>query len=214
KLAVDAFVAGVNQYIAEVKAAPDKTKYIPRGAGELGILYNSPAFGPWEPSDIFAFARYQATSLSFDTSDIDTSRALAGVQAAFGSDPSKDRRAGAFIDLYGFWPARKAYTREGVGATKPAAKHARRPPRLPARPPPPRPPPPPPPPRAPPPLPPPGAPPPRPPRGNRHRLKQRDGPGPPPRVGPPPPGQPPPPAALQPADLVVRAHQHQARRRR
>src|SRR5215470_4852017 len=35
KMAIDAFIAGVNQYIDEIKAASDKNKYTPRGAEQL-----------------------------------------------------------------------------------------------------------------------------------------------------------------------------------
>lgn len=114
KIAAIAFTSGVNLYIDEVLNAADKTPFEPPQAKiDLDIIYNSPAFGHWDPADIFAFARYLSTSLSFDTSDIDTSRAMAGVAAKYGTDPSADRRAGAFVDMYGYWPARKVYTRNG-----------------------------------------------------------------------------------------------------
>lgn len=127
KIAANAFVAGVNQYIAEVKAATDKTPYIPVDASlVLNLLYGSAAFGPWDPSDIFALGRFQSTSLSFDTDDITFTQALAGVQAKFGKVPADDRRAGAFVDLYTMLPARATFTRDGLGtaAKKRTAKAA------------------------------------------------------------------------------------------
>jgi penicillin amidase len=114
KVAAIAFVGGVNAYIDEILNATDLTAFEPPQAQtDLDIIYQSPAFGHWDPADLFAFARYLSTSLSFDTSDIDTSRAQAGVTAAYGSDPTANRRAGAFVDMYGFWPARKVYSRNG-----------------------------------------------------------------------------------------------------
>src|SRR5262249_28164658 len=118
--AADAFVAGVNAYIAEVKAAPDKSPYIPHGAETvLGLLYGSPNFGPWSSSDIFALGRFQSTSLSFDSDDIGFSTRLAKVQALYGTDPASNKRAGAFVDLFTILPARKVYTRAGLGSAAP-----------------------------------------------------------------------------------------------
>src|SRR5262249_60914839 len=127
KLAAKAFTDGVNLYIDEILNASDKTPFEPPQAKlQLDVIYNSPAFGHWDPADLFAFARYLSTSLSFDTSDIDTSRAMAGVMAAYGTNPSANRRAGAFVDMYGYWPARQVYTRNGFN-TAPARCAWRRP---------------------------------------------------------------------------------------
>ena len=106
----DAFVAGVNSYIDEIVAAPDKSLYMPPG-GETayGALFGSPFFGHWEASDIFAMARFQAVDLSYDPDiEIARTRALAGVRANLD-----ESRQGAFVDMFSEIQARRVYTLPG-----------------------------------------------------------------------------------------------------
>jgi len=113
--AADAFVAGVNRYVAEVQAGE-------RPEADLGVLpllflFNSENFGPWAPEDVFALARFQAFSLSYGaTTEIDLSRALAGSREAFpadAEDPALGARRGYFADLIAQPPARRVYTLDG-----------------------------------------------------------------------------------------------------
>ncbi|HJK96024.1 MAG TPA: penicillin acylase family protein [Polyangiaceae bacterium LLY-WYZ-14_1] len=113
--AADAFVAGVNRYVAEVQAGE-------RPEADLGVLpllflYASENFGPWAPEDVFALARFQAFSLSYDAgNDIEASRTLAGALDAFpgdADDPALRARQGFFADIAVGPPARQVYTLDG-----------------------------------------------------------------------------------------------------
>ena len=65
----------------------------------------------FQPSDVFAMARFQAMELSYDPGDdAARSRALAGILAAF---PAGDPRRNIFADLFGELPARPVFTRDG-----------------------------------------------------------------------------------------------------
>ncbi len=120
----DAFVAGMNVYVDEIIAAPNKDAYIPDGGATVyAVLFGSPYFGRWEPSDVFAMARFQSANLAYDPgSELARTRALAGARANLGSS-----RPGAFIDMFSEVQARRVYTRPGFPAEqKPApAKKAR-----------------------------------------------------------------------------------------
>jgi penicillin amidase len=105
-----AFVDGINAYMARVRAGQENPAF--EGAEALNLIVFSPYFTDWEPSDVFAMARFQAMSLSFDAgADIGRTQVLAGIAEAFG-DPGDPRRA-IFHDLYGDLPARAVYTRDG-----------------------------------------------------------------------------------------------------
>lgn len=112
KLAADAFVDGINQYIDNVLRAPGYTTT--RGNEALALILGSPHFGHWDPADIFALARFQAWNLSYDAdSDISRSAALAGVVGAFPSssaDPLLAARAGVYADFFTDKPARARFT--------------------------------------------------------------------------------------------------------
>ena len=110
---LDAYVAGVNDFIAELRD-PSSGVELPRGVYEtlpVGIIAD------WSPVDTLAIARFQAASLSFDaTDDIGMTDALAHFRANFDSaagDPRVARLSGAFRDLFPFEPARPVYVRDG-----------------------------------------------------------------------------------------------------
>lgn len=112
KLAANAFVDGINQYIERVVKSPDFVP--PTGSEALTLLMLSPDFGAWHPADIFALARYQAWNLSYDAdSDITRTRALTGVMTAFPAaapDPKVAARSGVYADFFTDRPARGVYT--------------------------------------------------------------------------------------------------------
>lgn len=109
----EAFIEGVNLYIGKVRSR----EVVPADTGNdlIPFLVNpTPAtfLDDWTPADIFAMARYQAFSLSFDApDDINRSRILAAMQATFGGDT--DVRRGIYADLYSPRPARPTFTRDG-----------------------------------------------------------------------------------------------------
>jgi penicillin amidase len=119
RLFAEAFVAGINAYIENVVLAPG---YLPpEGLEVFNIVRLNANFGPWEPADIFALARYQAYNLSYDAgADISRSARLAAVREVFpavppdGSpaDPRYLARTGLFADFWSELPARRVYTRE------------------------------------------------------------------------------------------------------
>lgn len=115
RLVAEAFVAGINAYIDQVIRGGDYEAT--PGLEIFNVIRNSPNFGHWEPADVFALARYQAFSLSYDAdADIGRTRALAGAREAFSlesEDPRLTARVGAFADLWSALPARRVYTREG-----------------------------------------------------------------------------------------------------
>ncbi len=107
-----AFVDGINLYIDRASATPPtEDPYVMGGEGVNFILL-SPYFGHWRVEDIFAMARFQAASLSYDPGD-DTSRTstLAAIQATFGG--ATDPRRGIYADLFSDFPARIDTTRDG-----------------------------------------------------------------------------------------------------
>lgn len=126
RLAAEAFVAGVNHWITSVAQAPGYTP--PRGNEAIALVLGSPNAELWEPADIFALARYQSFSLSFDAeADIGRSQALGGVLAAFpagSGNAALAARSGAYADLFTDRPARAVSTRDGfptAQAAKPKA---------------------------------------------------------------------------------------------
>lgn len=107
----EAFVDGINQYIARTRTVPRGEEPSTRGSEAFDIIVGSPFFTDWEPADIFAMARFQAMELSYDPGDdAGNSRALAAVLAAF---PAGDPRHNMFLDLFGELPARAVFTRDG-----------------------------------------------------------------------------------------------------
>lgn len=105
-----AFVDGINLYIARVRSGDENPTFA--GGEAISLITFSPYFTDWEPSDVFAMARFQSMSLSFDAgADIDRTRRLAGIEAAFGG--ADDPRRAIFHDVFGDIPARAVFTREG-----------------------------------------------------------------------------------------------------
>ncbi|MFO0685724.1 MAG: penicillin acylase family protein [Sandaracinus sp.] len=104
-----AFVDGINVYIDRVG---DTENPATMGAEAINIITLQPAFGHWRVEDIFAMARFQSASLSYDAgSDVSRSQRLAAYLAAFG-DAANPRR-GMFADLFSDFPERAVFTREG-----------------------------------------------------------------------------------------------------
>ncbi len=116
RLTAEAFVEGINAYIDRVRDGRMEDPAV-RGAETVNLIVSSTFFGHWSPADVFAMARFQAANLSYDgTSDARRSQRLAAILAAFPADSSDPRiaaRAGFFSDMFGEWPARDAFTRDG-----------------------------------------------------------------------------------------------------
>jgi hypothetical protein len=108
RVAADAFAEGVNAYIAAVDAGLESPQI---EGGDLVALLTTPAVDrEWRGSDIFAMARFQAASLSYDAgSDISRTELLADAREAF---PAGDPRASIHQDLFSELPARPVYTRD------------------------------------------------------------------------------------------------------
>jgi penicillin amidase len=109
RIVADAFAEGVNAYIAAV----DDNREFPavEGADLVALLTTPRVDRTWRGEDIFAMARFQSASLSYDAgSDVSRSSLLADVRAAF---PPGDPRAGIHRDLFSELPARRVYTRDG-----------------------------------------------------------------------------------------------------
>jgi penicillin amidase len=125
RLTAEAFVQGINAYIDEVRGCPLPTPGQPRrrcdpvvrGADAFNLVVVSPFFGHWDPADVFAMARFQSANLSFDADpEVRRSRNLAAALAAFPTtspDPRLAARAGFFSDMFGEWPARAVFSRDG-----------------------------------------------------------------------------------------------------
>lgn len=109
KIALDAFAAGVNIHVAELR---DGTSQLPAGADLIGLLINQPdVFTDWTPQDSLAIGRYLSHALSY-SADEEVALTLAKMEteAAF---PAGDPRAGIFSDFWSFAPARDVFTRDG-----------------------------------------------------------------------------------------------------
>lgn len=117
RLAVEAFVDGINHYIDTVIA--DEEYLTPDGLVLFAIIRGSENFGHWHPRDIFALGRYQAWNLAYDAgADVSRTQRLMGVQAAFGAadpvgEPLLAARAGIYADFFSEVQARDVYTRDG-----------------------------------------------------------------------------------------------------
>ncbi len=133
KTSVDAFTAGVNEWIDEILAEKAKgasasfTRFVPRGAGLFNAIIASPFFGHWEPTDVMAIARYQTFVLSFDQADADRSRALQGIGAgSFGpSAPEQQLGFAALFDMAAHAPSRDVYTTDAGGPAELSVHPAR-----------------------------------------------------------------------------------------
>lgn len=107
RVAADAFAAGVNAYIAAVDEGRENP--IVEGADIVGLLIPLSVDRTWRGPDIFAMARFQAASLSYDAgSDVNRTTLLAAARDAF---PPGDPRARIAWDLLSELPARAVYTR-------------------------------------------------------------------------------------------------------
>ncbi len=109
RIQADAFAEGVNAYIAAIDAGTEDPRV---EGGDLVALLTTPAVDrDWLGSDIFAMARFQAASLSYDAgADVDRTTLLAQAQNAF---PAGNARASIYRDLFDDTPARPVYSRDG-----------------------------------------------------------------------------------------------------
>ncbi|WP_437924787.1 penicillin acylase family protein [Sorangium sp. So ce291] len=110
KVALDAFAAGVNVYVQEVR---DGEVTLPDGAYLLTVLLLSKpeVFTDWTPQDSLAIGRFLAHTLSYDADEKVQLTRMAAVAAA--TFPAGDPRAGIFRDFYSFAPAQAVFTRDG-----------------------------------------------------------------------------------------------------
>jgi penicillin G amidase len=108
RIAAEAFAAGVNAYIAAVDAGTENP-YI-EGGDLVALLTVRSVDREWRPEDIFAMARFQAASLSYDAgADVSRSEILAAARTRFtGANP----RASIFADIFDDTPARPEFTRD------------------------------------------------------------------------------------------------------
>jgi penicillin amidase len=125
KVYVDAYVAGVNTYIAQIAAeaakgaAANLSRFVPQGDNIFLAVLASPHFRPWTSVDVLALARYQAFSLSFDETDV--SRTLGILAASDFSGEAQIHMINAAIDMQSPAPGRAVYTTDagGPGAVSP-----------------------------------------------------------------------------------------------
>lgn len=128
KVAVDNYVAGVNDYIAEIRlelakgAEADLSGFIPAGAGIFRAVLVSPFFRDWEPADVMAIARYQTFVLSFADDDVQRSLAEARAAAAF---PTPEQGMATFLDMISHAPGRDVVTTDQGAPGLPVAYPAR-----------------------------------------------------------------------------------------
>ncbi|AKT43842.1 penicillin acylase family protein [Chondromyces crocatus] len=110
RVTLDAFAAGVNIYIRELREGTTK---LPEGAGLLDLLLlpNTEAFTDWTPQDSVAIGRYLSSALSYD-GDYEIAYTSAAAAAA-STFPAGDPRAGIFRDLWSMAPARDVFSRDG-----------------------------------------------------------------------------------------------------
>lgn len=109
---LDGFSAGVNVYLAELRAGKAT---LPPGAELLGLLLAQPsAFTDWTPQDSLALGRFLSYALSYSAEEeVALTRARAAAAAAF---PAGNPRAGIFRDLWPFAPSRDVFSREGFSS--------------------------------------------------------------------------------------------------
>ncbi|MBN1210680.1 MAG: penicillin acylase family protein [Myxococcaceae bacterium] len=121
KVAVEAFAAGVNVHIAELRSGSAK---LPPGAELLGLLMSRPsAFTDWRPQDSIAIGRYLSHALSYSAGEeVALTQARMAVAAKF---PAGNPRAGLFRDFWSFAPAREVFSREGFSKVEGEASAGR-----------------------------------------------------------------------------------------
>ena len=127
KVFADSYVAGVNAYIAEIRAelakmavgdpSADLSRFVPQGDNILLSVFTSQQyFRDWLPEDILAIARFQSFSLSFTQNDAMRSAAATALAHIASSSPSLFTPArNAFDDMTSFGPARKVFTTDPGG---------------------------------------------------------------------------------------------------
>ncbi len=112
--AVDAYTAGVNLFIARLRAGEVR---IPN---EVTLLVKAGSIEDWSPVDSLSIVRFQQFSLSFDADrEIGITRSKQAAEATFSAeaeDPALAARAGIFQDLHRFAPADPAYQIPGFEA--------------------------------------------------------------------------------------------------
>lgn len=128
KVALDAFAAGVNAFVDELKAGQ---AVLP---GAAALLVNLTAVEPWSPVDGLTLARFQMYRLGFDgfseISDADFAKKLRDAFPADSPDQTAAKRAAIFQDLARFAPADPTYQMSGFAPNGKGA-HEPLPPALP-----------------------------------------------------------------------------------
>ncbi|MEM1417349.1 MAG: penicillin acylase family protein, partial [Myxococcota bacterium] len=112
---LDSFSAGINQYLAELRAGD---AIIPGPV--FNLLLDPGLLEDWTPVDSIAIARFQSASLSRSTGDLGRTAALERWLTNFSAEDEDGRRAalaGAYHDLYSFRPARFASNLDGFPNT-------------------------------------------------------------------------------------------------
>lgn len=112
KAMLDAFSAGVNAYLAELRAG---TATLPGG---VGSLIHKDHLTDWSGADTLAISRYMSydlsRSLEIELDMTEARSAIAQVFPAASADPAQAARAGLFSDFWSFAPGEAVFTREGI----------------------------------------------------------------------------------------------------
>jgi penicillin amidase len=112
KAMLDAFSAGVNAYLAELRAG---TARLPGG---IDALLHKDHLTDWSGADTLAIARYMSYDLSRSLeTELDMTEARAAIAEVFpaaSADPARAARAGLFLDFWSFSPGEPVFTREGI----------------------------------------------------------------------------------------------------
>lgn len=112
KAMLDAFSAGVNAYLAELRAG---TASLPGG---VGSLIHKDHLTDWSGADTLAISRYMSYDLSRSLeTELDMSEARSAIAQAFpaaSADPARAARAGLFADFWPFAPGEPVFTRDGI----------------------------------------------------------------------------------------------------
>ncbi len=109
KAALDAFAAGINIYIQELRDGKSK---LPKGSGVIELLTQDKSLlVDWTPQDSIAIGRYLSYTLSYDgPEEVDLTQTRNDVAMIY---PPGDARAGLFQDFWAFAPARNVFTQSG-----------------------------------------------------------------------------------------------------
>ncbi|MFK7999240.1 MAG: penicillin acylase family protein [Polyangiales bacterium] len=109
-----AFSAGVNAYIEQIEAG---VATLPRGIADVFGVVGLTTYKRWEPVDSLAIAKFLAASLSIEVRrDLERSLSREAWAETFPSDSTDPRRAAlsdAYLDVFSFEAAEKAYTADG-----------------------------------------------------------------------------------------------------